>query len=87
MINIKAGEIWYTELTVENIKVAFKIETGKNINLLPIKYINKNIEQKIIKLYIFGIIRLEAIGNVNLNCKIINKNITFVVIKENLTPI
>lgn len=41
------GETWYKELTINNIKVAFKIDTSTNINVLPIQCINKNIKQKI----------------------------------------
>lgn len=82
IINVKAingGETWYKELTINNIKVAFKIDTDTNINVLPIKFINKNIkqkiEQKIIKLYAFEGTYIKVIGKeVNLNYKIIIKN-------------
>lgn len=93
--NVKAmndDETQYKKLTINNIKEAFKIDTGTNINVLPIQFINKNIEQKIerkiIKLYAFGGTYIKVIGKeVNLNYNI-NKNInviktvTFVVIIE-----
>lgn len=60
------GKTQYNELTIANFKVSFKIDTSANINVLPIKYINKNIEQeieqKIVKLYALGGICKEAIA-------------------------
>lgn len=98
--NIKTmnnNETWYKDLLIDKVKVTFKIDTGANINVLPLDYINKNnqkeINQSKIKLYAFGGTCIEAIGKINLNCKIMNKNehihsmVTFVVIKEKLTPI
>lgn len=95
------NEIWYKDLLIDKVKVTFKINTGTNINILlnTLYYIDKNNQEEInqskIKLYAFGGTCIEAIGKINLNCKIINKNehiiihsmVTFVVIKEKLTLI
>lgn len=90
-------ETWYKDLTVDSVKVKFKIDTGANVNVLPLYYIDKNkqkeIKQSKIKLYAFGGTSIDALGKIQLKCKIINKNehldteVTFVVIKEKLTPI
>lgn len=65
------SETWYKDLFIDNIKVAFKIDTGANINVLPLKCININSQQKIehtkIKLYVFGGTCIEGIGKINLS--------------------
>jgi len=50
------NEIWYKDLTIVNIKVTFKIDTGANVNVLPLCYIDKN-NQKEVKL---NYMRLEG---------------------------
>lgn len=52
------NETWFKDLTIDKVKVTFKIDTGANINVLPLYYIDKNnqkeINQRKIKLYVFG---------------------------------
>jgi len=71
------NEKWYKDLTINNVKVTFKIDTGANVNVLPLCYIDKNhqkeIKQSEIKLYAFGGTSIEALGKINLNCKIIKQ--------------
>jgi len=65
-------------VTIDNVKVTFKIDTGANVNVFSLCYIDKSkqkeIKQSKIKLYAFGGTSIEALGKIYLKCKIINKN-------------
>lgn len=42
IIKAVTNKTWYKDLKLDNIKITFTIDTGVNINVLPLYYIDKN---------------------------------------------
>lgn len=56
--SVSNNETLYKDLTIDNVKITFKIDTGSNVNVLPLCYIDKN-KQKEIEQVKLNFMRLE----------------------------
>ena len=72
---------WYENVIINNKSVKFKLDTGCEVNILPIEVLNKiNSKYKLVKtdiiLEAYGGSKLKPLGRVTLNCKIRDKERT-----------
>lgn len=85
---------WYENICIGNRKVAFKVDTGSDVNILPIKFfqnsnLNKNLENTKVVLTAYGGHKLFPIGILNLKIKFNEVECTerFIVVDTDSTPI
>lgn len=88
------GGGWFKKINVNGIEVNFKMDTGAEINCLPIKYVKKmNLNNKIVKsnirLYAYNNEEVKTHGKIVLQCNI-NKNsipVEFEIVDNDFQPI
>uniref|UniRef100_A0A2S2NI46 RNA-directed DNA polymerase n=1 Tax=Schizaphis graminum TaxID=13262 RepID=A0A2S2NI46_SCHGA len=86
---------WFKEIKVENqLYVNFKLDTGSQVNLLPLKVykllnLDVAIESSTIKLEAYGGFKIIPLGAVKLTCSVNNISavVTFLVINNSSIPI
>jgi hypothetical protein len=89
------SKCWISKVRINNVDINFKLDTGAEVNIIPINYLNKvgMVRHEIVKtkttLLSFGNFKTKPIGKVNLNCKLKNvtKNLEFIVVDFKSLPI
>lgn len=86
---------WHENITVENVKIKFKLDSGAESSVLPLKYFEKlNVPKIYIKPTLsitqsYGNFGLKVLGEINLTCQYRNKlrNIKFLIVDHETEPI
>uniref|UniRef100_A0A1Y1JV53 RNA-directed DNA polymerase n=1 Tax=Photinus pyralis TaxID=7054 RepID=A0A1Y1JV53_PHOPY len=87
-------KLWKENVTINGIKISFKLDTGAQCNVLPLKWLEKVQKQKELKeinqtIITYGNNRIKVKGYVILNCKLRNTEykLKFIVVDVESDPI
>lgn len=82
---------WVRKMIVNGKDVDFKVDSGAEVNCIPISYVQKNIRRTSMQLFDYNNKPIKTLGEVKLNCKDqktgANHMAMFIVVEDLLEPI